>query len=187
MKWSGMGEFKALHSLMETSRLNADIGQVNGAVLLGQSEEVALKTLLESDKSRRMEFRFDSIYRHIYFIPMDGDGIRQLRLMTVPDWKEKLLDLLFDPEVRSYDRGLFEYDACMDGVYILSHLDGDIARLIRFREAVENQKGQFEVLCLPYQAQFLREYLGTLAGIKVIDIGLVETEINPERRNLFEG
>ncbi len=187
MKWSGMGEFKALHSLMETSRLNADIGQVNGAVLLGQSEEVALKTLLESDKSRRMEFRFDSIYRHIYFIPMDGDGIRQLQLMTVPDWKEKLLDLLFDPEVRSYDRGLFEYDACVDGVYILSHLDGDIARLIRFREAVENQREKFEVLCLPYQAQFLREYLGTLAGIKVIDIGLVEAEINPERRDLFEG
>ena len=55
MKWSGMGEFKALHSLIEIARLNADIVQVNGAVLLGRSEEVALKTLLESDKSRRME------------------------------------------------------------------------------------------------------------------------------------
>lgn len=42
---------------------------------------------------------------------MDEHGIRQLRLMTVPDWKERLLELLFDPEVRTYDRGLFEYDA----------------------------------------------------------------------------
>lgn len=187
MKWSGMGEFKALHGLTEIARLNTDISQVNTAVLLGQSEEIALKTLLESDKSRRMEFRFDSIYAHIYFIPMDANGVRQLRLLASPDWNERLLDLLFEPETRSYGRGLFEYDACVDGVYVLSHLDGDLARLIRFREAIECQKGRFEVLCFPYQAQFLREYIGQLAGIKTIGMDLVEAELCPERRDLFEG
>lgn len=187
MKWSGMGEFKALHSLMEIARLNANIPKIDTAVLFGQSEEVALKTLLQSDKSRRMEFRFDAIYRHIYFVPMEEAGIRQLRLLTIPDWNEKLLDLLFDPEVRSFDRGLFEYDACVDGVYVLSHLDGDIARLIRFREAIEHQPGAYEVLCFPHQAGFLREYLGQLAGIKTIELVLVESELAPERRSLFEG
>lgn len=187
MKWSGMGEFKALHSLTEVARLNAGISQVNAAVLLGQSEEIALKTLLESDKSRRMEFRFDSIYAHIYFVPMDACGIRQLRILTSPDWHAQLLDLLFEPEARSYGCGLFEYDACVDGVYVLSHLDGDLARLIRFREAIECQAGRFEVLCFPHQAQFLREYIGQLAGIKTIDMDLVEAELCPERRDLFEG
>ena len=187
MKWSGMGEFKALHSLMEIARLNADIPMIDTAVLFGQSEEVALKTLLQSDQSRRMEFRFDAIYRHIYFIPMEEAGIRQLRLLTIPDWKEKLLDLLFYPEVRSFDRGLFEYDACVNGVYVLSHLDGDIARLIRFREAIEHQSGTFEVLCFPHQAGFLREYLGQLAGIKTIGLTMVESELGAGRRSLFEG
>lgn len=187
MKWSGMGEFKALHSLTEAARLNAGISQVNAAVLLGQSEEIALKTLLESDKSRRMEFRFDAIYAHIYFTPMDADGIRQLRILVSPDWHAQMLDLLFEPETRSYGCGLFEYDACVDGVYVLSHLDGDLARLIRFREAIECQTGSFEVLCFPYQAQFLQEYIGQLAGIKTIDIDLVEAELCPERRDLFEG
>lgn len=187
MKWSGMGEFKALHSLTEAARLNAGISQVNAAVLFGQSEEIALKTLLESDKSRRMEFRFDSIYAHIYFVPMDADGIRQLRILASPDWHAQLLDLLYEPETRSYGRGLFEYDACVDGVYVLSHLDGDLARLIRFREAIECQMGRFEVICFPYQAQFLWEYIGQLAGIKTIDMDLVEAELCPERRDLFEG
>jgi len=187
MKWSGMGEFKALHSLTEIARLNADISQVNAAVLLGQSEEVALKTLLESDKSRRMEFRFDSIYGHIYFVPMDANGVRQLRLLASPDWNARLLDLLFEPEARSYGSGLFEYDACVDGVYVLSHLDGDLARLIRFREAIECQRGRFEMLCFPHQAQFLREYIGQAAGIKTIGMDLVEAELCPERRDLFEG
>lgn len=187
MKWSGMGEFKALHSLIEVGRLNAGITRVDAALLFGESGSVALRTLLESDKSRRLEFRFDAIYRHIYFVPMDDYGIRQLRILSVPDWKEKLLDLLFDPEVRSYDRGLFEYDACVNGVYILSHLDGDIARLIRFREAIESQTGPFEILCFPHQMPFLREYLGRLVSYKTIDMDSVEAELGPDRRNLFEG
>lgn len=111
MKWSGKGEFKTLHSVIEISRLNAGTDAMPAAILFGQSESVALKTLLESDTTKRPEFRFDAIYRNLYFIPMDEHGIRQLRLMTVPEWKERLLELLFDPDVRTYDRGLFEYDA----------------------------------------------------------------------------
>lgn len=187
MKWSGMGEFKALHSLIELARLNAGITRSDSAVLLGESEEIALRTLLESDKSRRLQFRFDSIYRHIHFIPMDSDGICQLRILSVPDWKEKLLDLLFEPEVRSYDRGLFEYDVCVDGAYILSHLDGDIARLIRFREAVAGQSGRFEVLGFSHQAQLLKEYLGQAAAVKTIPMDAVEEGLEIEGRNLFEG
>lgn len=80
MKWSGMGEFKALYNLIEVGRLNAGTDRIDSAVLFGESGEIALKTLLESDKSRRLEFRFDSIYHHIYFIPMDACGVRQLFL-----------------------------------------------------------------------------------------------------------
>lgn len=186
MKWSGMGEFKTLHSLTETARMNAGISYVDSAILLGRSEEIALNTLIDSDKSRRLEFRFDSIYRHIHFITMNESGIRQLRLLSVPDWKEQLLDLLFEPESRSYNRGLFEYDAQVNGFYIYSHLDGDIARLVRFKEAIHNQTGQFEVLCFPHQMSFVREYLGNRVTLKTIDLDLVEAELCPERRNLLE-
>ncbi|MCA5962172.1 hypothetical protein LC724_19805 [Blautia sp. RD014234] len=99
------GEYKALHSLIELARLNAGISQVDSAILFGQSGETALRTLLESDKTRRLEFRFDSIYRHIHFIPMNGDGIRQLRLFSVPDWKAQLLELLFESEVDPMTEG----------------------------------------------------------------------------------
>lgn len=187
MKWSGMGEFKALHNLIEVGRLNAGLERIDSAILFGESGDIALKTLLESDKSRRLEFRFDSIYHHIYFIPMDMCGVRQLSILSVSDWKEKLLDLLFEPEVRSFDKGFFEYDACVDGAYILSHLDGDIARLVRFKEAIQTQTGKFEVLCFPHQTHFLREYMGRLVEIKIIDMDSVETELGLERRNLFVG
>lgn len=186
MKWSGKGEFKTLHSVIEISRLNAGTDAAPAAILFGQSESVALKTLLESDTTKRPEFRFDAIYRNLYFIPMDEHGIRQLRLMTVPDWKERLLELLFDPDVRTYDRGLFEYDAKIGDAYVFSHLDGDLARLVRFKEAVENQRGNYEVLCYPYQMAFIREYLGNRITIKTIGFDAVEAELDPERRDLFE-
>ena len=186
MKWNGKGEFKTLHSVAEISRLNASFDVTPSAILFGESESVALNTLIESDKSKRPEFRFDIIYRNIHFFPMNEFGIRQLTFLSVPNWKEKLLDLLFEPEVRTYNRGLFEYDALINGVYVFSHLDSDIARLIRFKEAIQNQNGKFEILCYPHQMHFIQEYLGRLVTIKTIDMDLVESELGPERRKLLE-
>lgn len=187
MKWSGMGEYKAMHSLLEITRLNSGVSRIDSAILFGESDSIALETLLESDKSKRLEFRFDSIYRNVHFIPLDEFGIRQLSIMRLPDWNEQLLDLLFEPETRSYNKGVYEYDAFIDGVYVLSHLDGNIARLIRFREAVIGQNGHYEVLCFPYQVPFLREFLGPNVSIKTIDISSVEDELDQKRRDLFDG
>ena len=186
MKWNGMGEFKALHNLIEVARMNASLQELDSAVLFGESGETALQTLLESEKSRRLELRFDGIYRHVHFIPMNADGMRRLRMLTLPDWNERLMDLLFEPGSRSYNKGFMEYDACVDGVYIFSHLDGDLARLIRFREAVNPQTGRFEVLCFPDQVPLLREYLAPHVTLKTIDMDSVEAELGAGSEELLE-
>lgn len=182
MKWNGMGEFKTLHSLLEVSRLNSGINSLDSAILFGQSGDTALNTLIESDKNRRLEFRFDSIYNHIHFFPLNIYGIEQLRLLSVSNWKEQILDLLFEPSTRSYNRGLFEYDAQINGIYVLSHLDGDIARLIRFRNAIDSMNAKFEILCFPHQTRFIREYIRGLADIKTIDIKTISSELIPKEK-----
>lgn len=100
MKWSGMGEFKTANHLTEVARMNAGVDRVDRALLLGQGNNVALTTLLSSANSRRMDLRFDRIYPHIHFIPMDRQGVRQLRLLLQPGWQEQLLSALFPPELR---------------------------------------------------------------------------------------
>ena len=77
MKWKGMGEFKALHSLTEMARLNSGVSHLDGALLFGKSYETALETLEFSDP-RHPELRFDSIYPHIHFLPLDDFGARLL-------------------------------------------------------------------------------------------------------------
>lgn len=186
MKWNGKGEFKALHGLIETCRLNADIQNVSEAILFGETYDIALATLCDTEKNYRLEFRFDGIYRSIYFVPLNETGLRQLRLFTVPDWKEKILDLFFEPEQRSYDRGVFEYDAYVDGIYVLSHLDGDIARLSRFKEAIINRTDKYEVLCFEDQVRFLHGYLKDFAQLRVFGRKEVEEALEIKRRNVLE-
>jgi hypothetical protein len=105
---------------------------------------------------------------------LDSNGARLLKLLALPDWNEKLLSALFDSSERSYNRGSMEYDATVDGKQILSHLDSDLARLIRFRDALTRRTGPVEVLCYPWQTEFLRGYLGELAGIRELEPDAVE-------------
>lgn len=177
MKWNGMGELKTLHSLIELGRLNAGIPTVNSAILFGASEEIALRSFSEKSQEQRKDLRPDAIFQHIHFLPMDGNGARQLRILTAPDWRERLLGLLFEPETRSYDRGMFEYDACVDGKCIFSYLDGDLTRLVRFKEGTKGRAEPLEVLCFPHQVNFLKEYLAGRAVIKVIEMDAVEAAL----------
>ena len=174
MKWSGMGEFKTAQHLAELARMNAGIPQADHALLLGECIDIALRTMEESDKSRRMELRFDRIYPHIHFIPLNWQGIRLLRILTLPDWNEQLLSAVFPSEWRAVSPGIIEHDAQRDGIFILSHLDGDLARLLRLRQALEHSETPCEVLCFPWQTVFVRDYLGGRAGLREVTMDALE-------------
>ena len=177
MKWSGMGEFKTANHLTELARMNAGIPQADHALLLGECMDIALQTLLESDKSKRMELRFDRIYQHIHYIPMDDQGMRMLRILTLPDWNEQILSVVFPPEWRLTTPSSIECDARKDTSLILSHLDGDIARLVRLRQALEHSQVPFEVLCFPWQSVFLHSYLGCRVQLREINLDALEAAL----------
>lgn len=174
MKWSGMGEFKTAQHLTELARMNAGLPNVGRALLFGERMEIALQTLLESDRSPRMEMRFDRIYPHIHFIPLNRQGIRLLKMLSVPDWSERMLSALFPEQWRVSSPGVMEYDAQNGSTYILSHLDSDIARIVRFRQALELNGLPAEVVCFPWQTAFLQEYLGVLAEYREISMDDLE-------------
>lgn len=178
MKWNGQGEYKTRQDLMMVARLNAGHDRADTALLLGRSYQVALNTIWAANESDR----FDSIYPHVLFIPFGGFGIRLLALMRVPDWQEKILDLAFEPEARSYNKGSFEYDACVEGRYVFSFLDSDLARLIRFRDAVQDTKRQYTVLCYPEQLAFLRSCLPCQIELKALEIAALEEALGLEQR-----
>ena len=175
-----MVEVKALQNLIEIARMNARIAALDSANLFGESDETALKTLRETEKNQRLELRFDSIYQQIYFVPMNSFGARLLKILTIPGWKQKLLNLLFEKEIQSGGTGMMEYDAYLGGKYVYSFLDQNLARLIRLREAFQAQADSFEILCFPEQQRLLREFLGPHISLKLLDIKIVEEALKME-------
>ena len=182
MKWSGMGEFKTAHHLEEIARMNAGPTPAGHALLLGERMDLALQTLLESDRNKRMELRFDRIYPHVHFIPMDAHGIRLLRILTLPDWDEKVLSAVFPVQLRTKSPGVMEYDAQSGNTLILSHLDGDIARLVRVRQALEYGTTPYEIVCFPWQSPFLHEYLGDRVQLREIPMNSLEQALDIEHQ-----
>lgn len=180
MEWNGKGESKLIVHLSEIARMNASIAGVNSAILLGASYKTADLTLRALARVRKPANRFDKIYDCLHFIPMDLFGARLLRLLTLPDWKESVLDLLFEEEDRSFAKGNFAYDAYEDGVYVLSFLDSDIARLASFRDSTLGQKFKLKIICFPEQAEFLRGYLGYHVHLMTVTMSQIEDALLPE-------
>lgn len=179
MKWHGAGELKAMVQCDELSRRNAGVDALTGAILLGADGSTALNTLRESSKGRAADCRFDRVYRHIHFVPMTGDGKRLLRLLMRPGLPEQLRSLLFPPEHRAYGRTDCDCDAFTEGKYILSHLDGDLARLVRFRlAAYEDRMHRYELVCYPWQLGYAKPYLGERIEPRCIAMDTVERALS---------
>lgn len=179
MKWHGAGELKAMLQCDELSRRNAGVDALTGAILFGADGATALATLLESGKGRTLDSRFDRVYQHIHFVPISGDGKRLLRLLMLPGLQERLRTLLFPPELIAFGRADCDCDAYTDGKYILSHLDGDIARLVRFRlAAYEDRTHRYELLCYPWQLGYAQPYLGERIEPRCIAMDAVERALS---------
>ena len=182
MKWSGLGEIKTTGNLLELARMNAGLDEIKSALLFGYNADIALKTMTESGRSRRPELRFNKIFPQIHFVPFNQYGVRLLKILTSPDWNEKLLTALFEPGQRSFNRASMECDAIVDNRIVISHLDSDIARLWRFRETLAyritvSETTQADVICYPWQTEFLKSYLGEMAGLRELDMDSVESVI----------
>ena len=195
MNWSGEGELRAMLDLSAIVRMNAEhcysksyyTNEVSSAILMGTDVHIAMKTLIESDTTRKQQTRMDKIYPYVHFVPLNRDGVDLVRILTLPDRNERLLRALFKPEQINRGFSSVEFDARQDGRYIFSHLDSDIARLIRFRSALKfvnsdrekegEDKLQFDVVCFTWQAEFLQKYLSGLVRLRTVDMGKLMTAL----------
>ena len=101
-------------------------------------------------------------------------AIRLLHILTLPDWHEQVLTAVFPDQMRVAMPGVMEYDAQNGKTLILSHLDGDIARLVRVRQALEHSDAPYEILCYPWQSQFVDRYVGGRAQLREIELSDLE-------------
>lgn len=177
MEWNGRGEGKVLVHLQGVARMNAGHEEMDSAMMLASDYSIAQLTLAFLGKVNRVENRFDKIYTHLHLIPMDSFGTRLVKILALPDWKQILLELLFDDSELAGVGATFGYDAIRNGAYVLSFLDSDIFRLHAFWDTVRVQKYKATVICFPEQVPFLRSYLRGKVDLQTVTIDMVENAI----------
>ena len=177
MKWSGNGESKVQSYLSVHFCMNLPEGVIRSAILFGDDYLVAQRTLEEAQQRRRYDLRFDNVYKHIHFIPLNEFGIKQLRTLMLEDWHEAHLDILYDEEEQQGDFFFYEFDAVIDGVGQISFIDGDLCKLIRVRDAMRtNPRLKYTIICYPEQVSMLREYFVEFRGKGRLGISTVKID-----------
>lgn len=187
LKWMGDGEQKIkfyLQSVFYGLRdLNYRLDEA--AVLFGANYDLALDILQEMAEKKFLEHGIFKTYSDVMFVPMDSFGIRLLRLITTPNWREQILDALFYEKERSYGKGIFAYDAIRNEKYYLSFLDSNILRLFRFHKAALEREGTFVVACYEEQKPFLRAYFADTVKFATVNMEKLENVLNIEKRDLI--
>lgn len=161
MKWQGTGEDKTRNDMNDIVRLNFKCNDIDAAILFYKTENVALKTIREIARTNSLKLGFSRIYHRVHLVPLNAEGIEQLKLMLIDNWWEEIQDAMFEESERSYDRGLFTYDAYVKDNYVLNFLDGDVGKLIKFQDSIQsNRIRNYKVACYPHQLGFLKSYFG---------------------------
>ena len=177
MRWSPAGELKLKPLLSGIARANAGLGDTSAALMFGKDIRTAFNAIYANEQRGRLRDDLDEIYPSIHFVPLNAEGIRLLRILTLPSWNERLLDALFDDAQRRRGHGSIEYDAYANDRFIHSHLSSDIPRLYRLYKALQSSRFEVEVLCFPWQEPFLREFLGSSVILTPIEMEGIEAAL----------
>ncbi len=105
----------------------------------------------------------------VAIVPMDEEGMRQLRILSVPDYRQRLLknilrESYLPPLSPEYD-GRTEYE---------NHIIGFDCNILRFETAVRSQKPT-SIYVLPHQSEIVQSMVAdTNAACYVIEFDAVE-------------
>lgn len=175
MKWNGAGESKTVTSMESITRMNAGVEKIDSAIMFYASDKIAFETVRDIKANEHLDLGFMKIYPKIYFVPLSGEGVRQLRLFVRPKWQERAIKHLFEDnaELNPY----YDVDATIDGAKMLCFFDGDIARLIRFKNNVMSNNLKFGIVCFPHQEKIIKEFFGFEVPLTVIPMDEIEKSI----------
>ena len=180
LEWFGQGEDKIIQTMIDICIYNFPIEERHHAIIFGNDYDVALQTLRRFDSGDKY-VRLDYLgYEKVHFLPMDQSGQKILQIMMLKDWNKKVLELIFEEQYLP-DTKRFQYDALIEGTYVVSFLDSDILKLSAFIKSVTQEGVAWEVACFDTQVSFLRKYLGENAIIHSLPLDMIHEKLNAGR------
>ena len=196
-KWIADGEAKILwHMDSMFHPLRQDYHPFQKAALMfGADYNIALDLLQQIKETKKQDNGFFRTYNQILFVPMDDFGVRLLRILTLDNWRKKLLDALFEPEQYTTSWGTLQFDIIVDGIDTFCFLNGDIRNLFNFRDTILMRKEGtlrsgavfgHKVICYPEQLDMVQKFFGDLAEVATVTMDDIENMLEIDRPSLIE-
>lgn len=175
MKWNGAGESKTVSGMESVARMNAGCEKIDSAIVFYESDRIAIETVRDIKANEELDLGFMKIYPKIFFVPLGEVGVRQLKLFMRPKWRERAVEYLFKDDVERSP--YFDFDAIIGETKMLCFFDGDVARLIRFKNSVLYENCQFGIVCFPHQEKIIKEFFDSGVALKVVSMEEIEKNI----------
>ncbi len=187
MKWTKNAENKARGIYQKFARTHSKTDAVD-ALMFGSDYVTGYTTMTTAtnmELNNKNATSFFDIYKNSYFVPLDEFGKKLLRILTLPDFRNKLLGILMPAENRRKGFGLFDYDGIVKNQYVFSFLDSNVARLYAFRMAVEihfkenpEKYGTPKIVCYYEQEPFIRKlFAGCNCELTRVNIDMIMKKI----------
>ena len=163
--------------------------------MFGANYNIALDLLQQIKETKKQDNGFFRTYNQILFVPMDDFGVRLLRILTLDNWRKKLLDTLFEPEQYTTSWGTLQFDIIVDGIDTFCFLNGDIRNLFNFRDTILMRKegtlrsgavSGHKVICYPEQLGMVQKFFGDLAEIATVTMDDIENMLEIDGPSLIE-
>lgn len=173
------------------------------SVIIARRPEAAVQILKNTDTEKNFVCRredgriarnralwLDDVYKKIYFVPANSDGVRLLRMLAVPDMHSSLCAALLPEEAR---RALENRYLTADGrgeageIYGL-FCDSELKRIHNFCGNMRVNRIPLQnctAVCFPWQEPILRAYLGPEVNIRTVSQETAERILGIRSCSLF--
>lgn len=176
MKWEYKAELR-LQALLRTELCQGSQfaeAEISG-VVFGTSMEQMLPFLGCSGDGTRDCFVMDGTLAHFYFLTNDHHGEVILRLLSTPELKGILDEILSEDLADARPGWGVEHDAVAEGdMPVLFAYTCDMPRIRRFDTALELRGLSGILICFDFQAEILRVSCGPRVRLQSIDFTLFE-------------
>ena len=183
MRWNGIGEQKARIIIDNLVGRNTKIEEMRSCLLFANNGQAILETLKNSLKKRAVKGKNGrwyretpvsvvDVYNHVHYIPLNETGIRMLRIMFLPNYQERIQNVIYTKPL--LDNKWTIFDGRNNDWYYINHFDGDIGKLYYLKGFLEVQPTKCTMVCFDFQYDYLKSYLGNLVNYKVFTIEQLE-------------
>ena len=186
MHWNGEGEGKASYLIGSIASHNSALKWNTSCIMFANNGQVVLDSIKQSRVKRSVKgangrwykeapVSIMDVYSSVYYIPLDENGIRLLRILLVEDYRKKITETFFTKEQMNHSYNNF--DAIKDGKLYFNHLDSDMKKLVYLYEYMTYHKLTGNILCYNFQLSYLQVYFGNKASYYVCKLDVIEERL----------